>query len=120
MVQTTTAWHRLNTSRVEDLADAVHGAGMEATQMSRGKLGGSIVFAQDGDITYAGGLIDGRVALRGPLSPDTLSLGKALDIPMFLEGFRALHWLAFTSDDCRKRGFEFWQKSHSRSQRLIA
>ena len=81
-------WHRLDIRRVEDLADAVHGAGMEATQMSRGKLGGSIVFAQDGDITYTGGLIDGRVALRGPLSPDTLSLGVALDIPS-----QCWHWL---------------------------
>ncbi len=71
-------WHRVAISHVEDLSDAVHGAGMDATQMACGPLSGSLVFSQQNGVIYSGGLINGRVALRGPLSPDTLSLGVAL------------------------------------------
>jgi len=74
-------WHRVEISHVEDLSDAVHGAGMDAIQMARGKLSGSLIFSQQNGVTYSGGLINGRVALRGPLSPDTLSLGVALKLP---------------------------------------
>ncbi|WP_160012146.1 helix-turn-helix domain-containing protein [Rhizobium sp. 18055] len=54
---------------------------MDATQMAAGKLSGSLIFAEQGGVTFSGGLINGRVALRGPLSPDTLSLGVALKLP---------------------------------------
>ena len=74
------AWHRLTIARVEDLSDAVLGAGIEATQMSTRGLSGSLVFAEDDGVTYSGGLINGRVALRGPLSPDTLTVGVVLHL----------------------------------------
>ncbi|MFQ6162002.1 helix-turn-helix domain-containing protein [Sinorhizobium meliloti] len=79
--QVPSTWHRIEISQVEDLSDAVHGAGMEATQMARGKLSGSLIFSEQDGVTYSGGFIEGRVALRGPLSPDTLSLGLGLWLP---------------------------------------
>src|SRR5262245_43807036 len=70
-IGTTEGWSRRVASRVEDLSDAVLGAGLEVTQMSRGALSGSLAFAERAGILYSSGRIDGRVALVGPLSQDT-------------------------------------------------
>ncbi|QWW70264.1 helix-turn-helix domain-containing protein [Rhizobium sp. WYJ-E13] len=75
-------------SRVEDLGDAVHGAGIEATQMSAGRMTGSLIFCEHKGIVYSGGSIQGRVALRGPLSASALTIGAVLH----LEG-ACRHWL---------------------------
>ncbi len=79
--QSLTHWHRVDISHVEDLSDAVHGAGMDAFQMTNDRLSGSLIFSEQNGVTYNGGLINGRVNLRGPLSPDTLTLGVALRFP---------------------------------------
>jgi hypothetical protein len=55
-------------ARIEDLSDAVYGAGLEATQMSTGRLTGGLTFSQGNGIIYSSGLINGQVALSGPLS----------------------------------------------------
>ena len=81
-------WSRIAISRIEDLSDAVLGAGLEAMQMSRGALTGSLAFAERDGIVYSSGSIDGRVALSGPLSERAITLGLGLRIP---PGSR--HWL---------------------------
>ncbi|MBR1162642.1 AraC family transcriptional regulator [Bradyrhizobium elkanii] len=82
-------WTRLPISRIEDLSDAVRGAGLEATQMSRGHLSGSLVFTSSDGIEYSSGLINGRVSLFGPLSQDKITLGAILKLET-----GARHWLA--------------------------
>jgi hypothetical protein len=62
------SWQRISVNRNEDLKDAVYGAGLEATQMARGGLTGSLLFATSGDVLYCSGLIGGKVSLTGPLS----------------------------------------------------
>jgi len=82
-------WTRIPIASVEDLADAVLGAGLEVTQMSRAPVTGSLVFATFADdITCSSGYIGGRVALTGPLSPDMVTLGVGL---VMAPGTR--HWL---------------------------
>jgi AraC-like DNA-binding protein len=68
-------------TRIEDWADGVLGAGLEVTQMSRGVVRGSLVFAERNGITYSSGYIDGRVALAGPLSQDRITIGVGLVMP---------------------------------------
>lgn len=82
------SWQRISVHRIEDLKDAVYGAGLEATQISRGPLTGSLLFATSGDVLYSSGLIGGRVALAGPLSQDRVTLGVGLALA---PGTR--HWL---------------------------
>src|SRR5262245_31615523 len=81
-------WSRRVASRVEDLSDAVLGAGLEVTQMSRGALSASLAFAERDGIVHSSGRIDGRVALVGPLSQDRPTLGVGLRLA---PGSR--HWL---------------------------
>lgn len=85
----TAGWTRLSISSVEDLTDAVLGAGLEVTQMSRAPVLGSLAFATvDTGITCTSGYIGGRVALTGPLSGDMITLGVGL---VMAPGTR--HWL---------------------------
>lgn len=85
----TTGWTRIPIASVEDLTDAVLGAGLEATQMSRAPVKGSLAFAPFGDgITCSSGYIGGRVALTGPLSANMVTLGVGL---VMAPGTR--HWL---------------------------
>ncbi|MGE3875736.1 MAG: helix-turn-helix domain-containing protein [Parvibaculaceae bacterium] len=81
-------WSSLPILRIEDLQNAVLGAGLEATQMSTGALSGSLAFAQADDIVYSSGFLHGHVGLRGPLSQDLLTVGLGLDLR---PGTR--HWL---------------------------
>ena len=64
-------------TRIEDWADGVLGAGLEATQMSRGAVRGSLVFAEHEGITYSSGYIDGRVALAVRSHPIASRLASA-------------------------------------------
>ncbi|MCA1397638.1 AraC family transcriptional regulator [Bradyrhizobium sp. BRP56] len=81
-------WTRLPISRIEDLSDAVRGAGLEATQMSSGYLSGSLVFSNSDGIECSSGLINGRVSLLGPLSRDNITIGAILKLET-----GARHWL---------------------------
>jgi AraC-like DNA-binding protein len=74
-------WSCLPISRIEDLSDGIHGAGLDAMQMSRGPVVGSLAFATHDDVTYNTGYIDGHVALSGPLSQELITLGLGVDLP---------------------------------------
>ena len=65
------------------------GAGqLQATQMTCGEVSGGIAFAEFGGMVFTSGLIEGRVALAGPLSQSGVTIGIGLDLP---PGTR--HWL---------------------------
>jgi AraC-like DNA-binding protein len=85
-------WTRVSIARIEDLRDAVYGAGLEATQMSTAALSGNLAFAQHDEVLYSSGLIDGQVALRGPLSSDQITVGVGLRM-----GGGTRHWLEETA-----------------------
>lgn len=82
-------WERIALHQIEDLSDAVLGAGLEATQVSRGKLGGSLAFAEIDKVVFSSGHIGGRVELKGPLSLDCVTLGVGLQLPP-----GAMHWMS--------------------------
>ncbi len=86
-----TTWTNVPIARIEDLRDAVYGAGLEATQMSRASLSGNLTFVRRDDVLYCSGLIDGQVALRGPLSNDQITVGVGLRM-----GSGTRHWLEET------------------------
>jgi hypothetical protein len=75
-------------SSIEQLRDAVMGAGLEATQMSRAPATGSLAFATHDGVTYSSGYIGGRVALTRALSESMITVGVGL---AFAPGTR--HWL---------------------------
>lgn len=93
MLQSGRKWIAAPISRIEDLSDAVMGAGLEATQMSQGELSGSIAFSDVDGMVFTCGHIGGRVALTGPLSGDRVTIGIGLDLP---PGTR--HWLNEVED----------------------
>jgi AraC-like DNA-binding protein len=85
----TRGWTRIPIASVEDLTDAVLGAGLDVTQMSRAPVTGSLAFATfDDGITCSSGYIGGRVALTGPLSASMVTLGVGI---VMAPGTR--HWL---------------------------
>lgn len=84
-------WIHVPIARIEDLGDAVHGAGLEATQMSVAPLSGSLAYAERDGVLYSTGLINGRIALRGPLSQGLLTMGIGLRM-----GAGTRHWLRET------------------------
>lgn len=65
-------------SQVEDLQHAVLGAGLEATQMSRAPVNGSLAVTHHDDIVLNTGLIGGRVSLNGMLSESLFTFGLGL------------------------------------------
>lgn len=81
-------WTRVPISRIENLSDAVYGAGLDATQMSAGDLSGGLAFSESDGVIYTSGLINGRVALFGPLAQDMVTIGIGLYLA---PGTR--HWL---------------------------
>jgi AraC-like DNA-binding protein len=88
-LKTDDGWTRIPIASVEDLSDAVLGAGLEVTQMSRAPVTGSLAFATlDGRATCTSGYIDGRVTLTGPLSANMVTLGVGV---VMAPGTR--HWL---------------------------
>jgi AraC-like DNA-binding protein len=86
-------WHRFNIRKIEDLGNAVFGAELEAIQMAGPRVRGSLAFAARDGIVFSSGLIDGRVAIRGPLSQDAMTLGVGL---RFGPGSR--YWLNEVAD----------------------
>lgn len=87
-MQKAAGWTHIPIAKIEDLSDAVLGAGLEATQMSTAPLSGNLAFARLDGITYSSGLVNGQVALRGPLSTDFVTLGAGLRL-----GVGTRHWL---------------------------
>ncbi|MEI2296704.1 helix-turn-helix domain-containing protein [Ensifer sp. MJa1] len=85
------AWARLPVTRIEDLSDGVYGAGLEVMQMSTSPLSGSLVFSQQNGVVYSSGLINGQIALSGPLHHDLLTVGVGLRL-----GAGTRHWLTET------------------------
>jgi len=61
-------WTCVDIARIEDLSDAVYGAGLEALQMSPGRFTGSLAFAEHDGVIFSTGYNGGRLALAGPLS----------------------------------------------------
>jgi AraC-like DNA-binding protein len=86
--QSANRWVRIPISRIEDLSDAVYGAGLEATQMSAGHMSGGLLFSQKDGVVCTSGLINGRAALFGPLSPTMITIGVGLRL-----GGGTRHWL---------------------------
>jgi AraC-like DNA-binding protein len=82
------SWTRVRIARIEDLSDAVLGAGLTAMQMARGPIKGSLAFAEHDGVVYSSGYIGGRVALAGPLSESMITFGLGLHVA---PGTR--HWL---------------------------
>jgi AraC-like DNA-binding protein len=71
-------WNHIPIVRIEDLRDAIHGAGFEATQMAAAPLSGHLAYAERDGVVYNTGLINGQVALRGALSQELLTIGVGL------------------------------------------
>lgn len=88
MSQSDGGWTRIPISNIENLRDAVYGAGLEATQLSAGRLSGDLAFAESDGVICSSGLIQGRVELVGPLSQDMITIGIGLRLK---DGTR--HWL---------------------------
>jgi AraC-like DNA-binding protein len=85
-------WTNVPIARIEDLSDAVYGAGLEAIQMSTAPLSGNLTFARRDGVLYSSGLINGQVALRGPLSSNQITVGVGLRM-----GSGTRHWLEETT-----------------------
>ena len=66
----TPRWAVAEIRRLEDLRDAVHGAGLEAVQYSKGTLRGSLAVAEYLGATFTVARVESHIAIRGPLSPD--------------------------------------------------
>lgn len=81
-------WQRMSIRRIEDLGDAVLGAGLEAMQMSARTVTGRLAHGSREGVRFSSGLLDGKVALRGCLSTRDLTLGVALGV-----GSGSRHWL---------------------------
>lgn len=71
-------WHRFDIRRIDDLSNAVFGAGLEAIQMPGSRVRGSLAFATRDGIVISSGLIDGNVIVRGALSEAAMTLGVIL------------------------------------------
>ncbi len=64
--------------QIEDLRDAVLGAGLEARQYSLGRIGGQLSFAATEKMHISSGKIIGKVSLRGTLSDTDWTIGACL------------------------------------------
>ncbi|MGE3993646.1 helix-turn-helix domain-containing protein [Pseudorhodoplanes sp.] len=74
-------WARFSISKIEDLSDAIHGAGLDAMQMSRAPVTGSLAFATCDDVVYNTGHIGGHVSIKGSLSENMVTLGLGVTLP---------------------------------------
>lgn len=86
-------WHRFDIRKIEDLSNAVFGAELETIQMAGPGFGGSLAFAAREGIVFSSGLIDGSVAIRGPLSQDAMTVGVGLRL-----GAGSRYWLNEVAD----------------------
>jgi AraC-like DNA-binding protein len=87
-IASASSWSRLPITCVEDVQEAVLGAGLDAVQLSRGPMQGSLAFATSGLMAFSTGHLTGRVSLTGPLSETMTTLGVGIQIA---PGSR--HWM---------------------------
>jgi AraC-like DNA-binding protein len=92
-VQGARFWHRFEIRRIEDLGNAVLGAELEAVQMAGPPIRGSLAFAARDGVIFSSGLINGNIAVSGPLSQEAITLAVGL---RFGPGSR--HWLNAVSE----------------------
>ncbi|WP_413989158.1 helix-turn-helix domain-containing protein [Labrys okinawensis] len=71
-------WQRFDVLRIEDLDNLVLGSGVEAIQMQRSPVRGSLAFGARDGIIFSSALINSRVVIRGTLSRDGISLVMGL------------------------------------------
>lgn len=69
------AWQRFEIRRIEDLGNAVLGAGLAAVQMTGPPVRGSLAFAARDGVVFSSGRIEGNVLLTGPLAADAVTVG---------------------------------------------
>jgi hypothetical protein len=67
-------WQRFDVLRIEDFENLVLGASAEAIQMDRAPVRGSLAFSARDGVVFSTGLINSRIAIRGQLSQDAISL----------------------------------------------
>lgn len=67
-------WHRFDVSRIEDFANLVLGANLEAVQMTGPPVRGSLAFAAHDGVIFSSGLIQTKISLAGPLSSDAITI----------------------------------------------
>ncbi|MGA0617120.1 helix-turn-helix domain-containing protein [Paracoccus sp. KR1-242] len=72
-------WQHLAIERIDQLSDAVKGAGLDAVQMNNGPFRGSLVFHEGGGIVLSSGRVEGTVSLRGALSENKITVGVVLN-----------------------------------------
>lgn len=77
----TQSWNLHPIACVEDVQQAVLGAGLDAMQLSQGRMAGSLTFANDGPIAVSSGYLMGRVCLTGSLSETMTTLGLGIRLP---------------------------------------
>lgn len=82
------AWSRVPLTQIEDLRDAVFESGLDPVQMTNRQVTGSLVFTRYRGMAITSGQLQGDVALRGPLSEDSLTLGVATTVAP-----GSWHWL---------------------------
>jgi hypothetical protein len=73
-----TDWRRLPITCVEDVQEAVLGAGLDAVQLSPGPMQGSLAFVTSGRMAFSTGHLTGRVSLTGALSETMTTLGVGI------------------------------------------
>ena len=71
-------WAHARIRRIEDLQDAVHGAGLSAMQYSAGPPSGSLSVAEYLGATFTVARIGSRISIRGPLHQDRITIGIGL------------------------------------------
>ncbi len=76
-----------NFDQIEDLRDAVLGAGLDARQYSLGRIGGKLSFAATEKMQISSGRIIGKVSLRGSLSETDWTIGACLKT-----SYGSRHW----------------------------
>lgn len=81
-------WKRADVATIDQLSDAVIGAGLDAVQMSRGECCGSLAFHERGGVTISSGRLNGTVSLRGSLTEDRITVGVVLRA-----GPGSWHWM---------------------------
>jgi hypothetical protein len=86
-------WQRYDIRQIEDLRNAVLGADLEIVQLAGPPVRGTMAFAARDGIIYSSGRIDGRVAIRGSVSRDAVTIGIGLRL-----GTGSRHWLNAVQD----------------------
>ncbi|MDV7145949.1 helix-turn-helix transcriptional regulator [Tropicimonas sp. TH_r6] len=80
MAGTAIPWNHATLRHIEDLSDAVRGAGFQVVQLTRQTVTGSLVHRDMDGILLSSGRIGGRVTIGGALSEDKISIAVGLRI----------------------------------------